>query len=53
MQTVHGKHRYFAKDLLWGYRLADVLSETPDGHMLLDLRRFHDVEPLPVAPPAP
>jgi inward rectifier potassium channel len=53
MQTVHGKHRYFAKDLLWGYRLADVLSETPDGHMLLDLRRFHDVEPLPAAPPAP
>ncbi|HVT08761.1 MAG TPA: ion channel [Polyangia bacterium] len=47
MQTVHGQHRYFAKDLRWGYRLADVLSETPDGHMLLDLRRFHDVEPLP------
>ena len=47
MQTVHGQHRYFAKDLLWGHRLADVLSETPDGHMLLDLRRFHDVEPLP------
>jgi inward rectifier potassium channel len=47
MQTVHGQHRYFAKDLLWGHRMADVLSETPDGHMLLDLRRFHDVEPLP------
>ncbi|HVY36701.1 MAG TPA: ion channel [Polyangia bacterium] len=47
MQTVHGQHRYFAKDLRWGHRLADVLSETPDGHMLLDLRRFHDVEPLP------
>ena len=45
MQTVHAQHRYFAKDVLWGHRLADVLSETPDGHMLLDLRRFHDVEP--------
>ncbi|MFL5305596.1 MAG: ion channel [Polyangia bacterium] len=53
MQTVHGKYRYFAKDLKWGYKLADVLSETPDGHMLLDLRRFHDIEPLPAAPPGP
>jgi inward rectifier potassium channel len=25
--------------------MADVLSETPDGHLLLDLRKFHDVEP--------
>jgi inward rectifier potassium channel len=47
MQTVHGQHRYFARDILWGRRLADVLSETPDGHLLLDLRRFHDVEPTP------
>jgi inward rectifier potassium channel len=45
MQMVHGGHRYFAKDFLWGHRLADVLSETPDGHLLLDLRKFHDVEP--------
>ena len=45
MQTVQAGHRYFAKDILWGARLADVLSETPDGHLLLDLRRFHDVEP--------
>jgi inward rectifier potassium channel len=45
MQTVHAQHRYFAKDVLWGHKMADVLSETPDGHLLLDLRRFHDVEP--------
>ena len=45
MQTVHATHRYFAKDIVWGARMADVLTETPDGHMLLDLRRFHDVEP--------
>jgi inward rectifier potassium channel len=45
MQPVHAGHRYFARDLLWGHRLADVLSETPDGHLLLDLRRFQDVEP--------
>jgi inward rectifier potassium channel len=45
MQMVHGGHRYFARNILWGHRLADVLSETPDGHLLLDLRKFHDVEP--------
>ena len=45
MQMVHGGHRYFARDILWGHRMADVLSETPDGHLLLDLRKFQDVEP--------
>ncbi|HVV48216.1 MAG TPA: ion channel [Polyangia bacterium] len=45
MQTVHAGHRYFARDIRWGHRLADVLSETPDGHLLLDLRRFQDIEP--------
>lgn len=45
MQPVHAGHRYFARDILWGHRLADILSETPDGHLLLDLRKFQDVEP--------
>ena len=38
MQTVHAAHRYFAKDIVWGARMADVLTETPDGHLQLDLR---------------
>jgi inward rectifier potassium channel len=45
MQPVHAAYRYFTRDILWGARHADVLSETPDGHLLLDLRRFHDIEP--------
>ncbi len=53
MQTVHAAHRYFAKDIVWGARLADVLSETPDGHLLLDLRRFDDVEPTAATPTFP
>ena len=53
LQTVHASHRYFANDIVWGARLADVLSETPDGHMLLDLRRFHDVEPTSPGPDFP
>jgi inward rectifier potassium channel len=53
MQMVHGSHRYFAKDIRWGAKLADVLSETSDGHMLLDLTRFHDIEPSDPAPGFP
>jgi inward rectifier potassium channel len=53
MQTVHAAHRYFAKDIVWGARMADVLTETPDGHLQLDLSRFHDVEPTAPAPGFP
>ena len=53
MQTVHGGHRYFARDILWGHRLADVLSETPDGHLLLDLAKFQQVEPIAPTPDFP
>jgi inward rectifier potassium channel len=46
MQQVHASHRYFARQILWNHRHADVLSETDSGDLVLDLRRFHDVEPL-------
>jgi inward rectifier potassium channel len=49
MQTVHASHVYYPKDMLWGSRLSDVLSEAPDGATVMDLRKFHDVEPsLPI-----
>jgi inward rectifier potassium channel len=44
MQPVHATHRYFHTDIRWNARLADVLSEDGDD-LVLDLRRFHDVEP--------
>jgi inward rectifier potassium channel len=44
-QPVHARHTYEHTDILWGARHADVLSETPDGDMLLDVRRFHEVVP--------
>jgi len=53
MQTVHADHTYYAKDIVWGARLADVLSELPDGHLLLDLRRFHDIAPTEPTPDFP
>ena len=53
LQPVHARNLWFDRDFAWGARPADVLSETEEGHMLLDLRRFHDVEatePIPDFP---
>jgi inward rectifier potassium channel len=44
-QPVHARRSYEHPDILWGARHADVLSETPDGNLILDVRRFDDVEP--------
>jgi inward rectifier potassium channel len=45
MQPIHASHQYYPPQILWGARHADILSDTADGNMLLDLRKFHDVEP--------
>lgn len=45
LQPVHARHRYYAKDLVWGARLADVLRERDDGKLELDVRRFDDLTP--------
>lgn len=44
MQPVHATHRYFAHEVLWGARHVDILTDNDDGHLTLDLRRFHDFE---------
>lgn len=49
MQTIHASHRYYANQILFDARHADILVETEDGNLLLDLRKFHDV----VANPKP
>ena len=42
-QPVHGRYRYEHTHILWGARHADVLSETPDGNIVLDVRKFHEI----------
>jgi inward rectifier potassium channel len=44
MQNVHASYRYQYTDLVWGARLANVLSEEPNA-MILDLTKFHHLEP--------
>jgi inward rectifier potassium channel len=46
LQPVHARHTWFAGSVVWGARLADVISETPEGDMILDLRNFHEVVPI-------
>jgi inward rectifier potassium channel len=53
LQRVHAQYTWLHRSVVWGARLADVLSETPDGNMLLDLTRFHELTPTAPAPGFP
>ena len=50
-QPVHARTSYLAHEVLWGRRFADVFTQTTDGRLAIDYRRFHDTEPL--QPPVP
>ncbi|HEX7665782.1 MAG TPA: ion channel [Polyangiaceae bacterium] len=43
-QPVHARCTYEHTEIAWGKRLADVLSEDPDGNITLDLAHFHEVK---------
>ena len=43
LQPVHARRRYTLREIVWGARLADILSELPNGTMQLDIRRFDDI----------
>jgi len=42
--TIFARHAYGPQHILWNRRFADVLSQTPKGRRLVDLRRFHETE---------
>jgi inward rectifier potassium channel len=44
--TIHARRFYHPEDLVWNARFADVLSNLPDGRLMLDYARFHEVVPL-------
>lgn len=48
---VHARTSYLAHEVVWGYRFADVFTQTEDGRLAIDYRRFHDIEP--TTPPEP
>ena len=53
LQLVHARHKYTDEAIVWGARHADVLSEAPDGVLVLDLRRFHEITPTEPTPDFP
>ena len=42
---VYASHQYYTRDILWGARHVDIIHETPEGHLEIDVRKFHDIEP--------
>jgi inward rectifier potassium channel len=53
LQLVHARHTWTASRVIFGARLADVVSETAEGGLLLDLRRFDDLVPTAATPDFP
>jgi inward rectifier potassium channel len=45
LQPVHARTSYLAHEVLWGQRFTDVFTQTEDGRLAIDYRRFHDTEP--------
>ncbi len=45
LQAVHARWTYEHPSIVWGARLKDILSETPEGDVLLDLQGFHELTP--------
>jgi inward rectifier potassium channel len=45
-QAVHARTSYLAHEVLWGRRFADVFTQTNDGRLAIDYRRFHETEPV-------
>jgi len=44
-QTVHARHTWFADEVVWGGRFADIMERQPDGRVILDYQHFHTVLP--------
>jgi inward rectifier potassium channel len=42
-QTVHARHNYLSGDIIFGARLADILTVGADGTLDVDYSRFDDV----------
>ena len=53
LQPVHARKNWSFKNLVWGARLSDVITETTPTDIVLDLRRFDDLEPSDPTPDFP
>jgi inward rectifier potassium channel len=51
-QTVYARYYYDAEDIIWGARLADITTRTPEGDVFLDFTRYDQVVPADLPQPA-
>ncbi|MFE4105659.1 ion channel [Almyronema epifaneia] len=49
-QTIHARHSFVSEEILWGYRLADILLWTDDGRRAIDYTSFDRVVPVSSPP---
>ncbi|HAG84558.1 MAG TPA: ATP-sensitive inward rectifier potassium channel 10 [Cyanobacteria bacterium UBA12227] len=45
-QTIHARHYYNLKEIVWNMRFVDILSRGRDGQRIIDYTHFHDVMPV-------
>lgn len=45
-QAVHARHIYQTQEILWNYRLVDIIHETTGGEPYINFAHFHEVLPL-------
>jgi inward rectifier potassium channel len=45
-ETIYARYSYGPEDVVMDHRFVDVLSLTPKGYRMVDLTRFHDIEPV-------
>ena len=43
-QTTYARHIYYPDDIMVGHRFVDVMSQLPDGRLMIDFELFHDTE---------
>lgn len=49
-QTIYARYSYNAEDIVWGARLADITTHTPEGDFALDMTKFDEVVPAELSP---
>jgi len=45
-QRLYARKLYAADDIRWQHRYVDIASDSPEGRLVLDYTKFHDVTPL-------
>ena len=45
-QSLHAPHTYYADDIKWSHRFADIFIQTPEGHQYIDYTYFHKALPV-------